>query len=304
MASRSSRLPYVIAVVWLLFTLSLASWWLSVGLSLTDHARMFAWEGGAFIVVILGGGIAMVAAIWREQRRREAVEAFFMSFTHDLKTSLARVQLQAEGLREDSSDEHAREPLDRLLQDTVRLQIQLENSLYVAQPDGRLLRERLDVVTRCERLGADWPLLNLSITGHGYAMADARAFDSIIRNLLQNAVVHGDASCVTVAVGGTPARLQITVSDNGVGVEPARRSRLGFTLAAGDTGGSGVGLFVCRQLITRMHGSLRFEAVGPVGPSEPAGPAGPAGPVGPVGPAGPVGPPSGLAVVIDLPGAD
>ena len=45
--------------------------------------------------------LAILLAIRREHRRRQALETFFMSFTHDLKTSLASVQLQAEGLRED-----------------------------------------------------------------------------------------------------------------------------------------------------------------------------------------------------------
>ena len=40
MPSRPSRVPYVIAVAWLIFSLSLASWWLSVGLSMTEHARI------------------------------------------------------------------------------------------------------------------------------------------------------------------------------------------------------------------------------------------------------------------------
>jgi signal transduction histidine kinase len=279
MASRSSRVPYVIAVIWLLFTVSLASWWLSVGLTIGDRAKMFAWEGGAFIILLIAGGLAMVVVIRREQRRRETVEAFFMSFTHDLKTSLARVQLQAEGLREDWPDLAPHEPLDRLLHDTVRLQIQLENSLFVAQPDGRLLRERLDVVSRCERLLTEWPGLAVTIGGDGHVLADARGFDSVLRNILQNSAEHGRASKVTIHVEPRSGHhTRITITDDGTGVESERRARLGFSLAGGGAGGgSGVGLFVCRQLIARMHGVLRFE---------------------------PSPGPSGLAVVIDLPGAD
>ena len=279
MASRPSRVPYVIAVVWLLFTVSMASWWLSVGLTMSDRARMFAWEGGTFIAFLVAGGVAMVLAIRREQRRRETIETFFMSFTHDLKTALARVQLQAEGVREDWPDSSAREPLDRLLQDIVRLQIQLENSLFVAQPDGRLLRERLDVVARCERLAADWPGLVMRIVGTGHVLADARGFDSVLRNLLQNSTIHGRASQVTIQIEPQASdRTRIVVSDDGHGVDEARRARLGWTLVGQEAaGGSGVGLFVCRQLISRMQGLLRFEdAVGH----------------------------SGLAVVIDLPRAD
>src|SRR5690242_13917893 len=110
-----SGIHYMIAAVWLVVTVSLASWWLSVGLTLTNRHRMFVWEGGTFIVLLVAGGVAIVLAIRREHGRRQAVDAFFMSFTHDLKTSLASIQLQAEGLREDWPTAAARGPLDRLL---------------------------------------------------------------------------------------------------------------------------------------------------------------------------------------------
>ncbi len=265
MPSRSSRVPYIVALVWLVFTVSLASWWLSVGLTLTDRYRMFVWEGGAFIALLVGGGAAIVLAIRREQARRETIETFFMSFTHDLKTSLARVQLQAEGLREDLVDSAARGPLDRLLHDTVRLQIQLENSLYVAQPDGRLLRERIDAAARCQRLGEDWPDLQVAVTGTGDVLADARAFDTVLRNLLQNAVVHGLTDRVDIQISDAPdGAVRLVIADRGRGVAPELLPRLGELFARPtDTSGTGAGLYVSRRLVARMGGKLSFESAAP-----------------------------------------
>ncbi len=67
-----TRVYYAAAAAWLIFTMSLASWWLMVGLTITGRHRMFLWEGGAFIVVLLGGGIAVLIAIGREDRRHQA----------------------------------------------------------------------------------------------------------------------------------------------------------------------------------------------------------------------------------------
>jgi len=259
--SRShSGLHYVIAAVWLAVTVSLASWWLSVGLRLTNRHRMFVWEGGTFIVLLVAGGVAIVLAIRREHGRRQAIEAFFMSFTHDLKTSLASIQLQAESLREDWPEAAPREPLDRLLHDTVRLQIQLENSLFVSQPDGRLLRERVDVVSTFARLAQDWPELSVEVRGSESVIADARAFEAVCRNLLQNAVVHGGAARVTVSLAPAGSgRVRMTVSDHGRGVSASILPSLGEPFAkGGEARGTGMGLFVCRQLVARMGGSLTF----------------------------------------------
>jgi signal transduction histidine kinase len=276
----TSRLSYAIAAAWLLLTVSLASWWLTIGLTLPEHLhRMFIWEGTAFIALLIAGGVAMLLAIRREHRRRQALETFFMSFTHDLKTALASVQLQAEGLREDWPDAASRAALDRLLHDLLRLQIQLENSLFVAQPDGRLLHERVDAGAAIERLAADWPELSVTVTGRADVLVDARGFEAVVRNLLQNAVVHGGARHVRVDVERRDRGLvRLTVTDDGRGVPAEAFADLGQPFArAGLTSGSGVGLYVCRQLVTRMHGMLDFTRPAEAG--------------------------AGLTVRLDLPGA-
>jgi signal transduction histidine kinase len=259
-----TRVHYIAAVAWLVFTVSLASWWLNVGLELTNRHTMFLWEGATFIVVLVGGGVAILVAIRREDRRRQALEMFFMSFTHDLKTSLASVQLQAEGLREDQADPATRLPLDRLLQDTVRLQIQLENSLFVAQPDGRLLKERIDVATAIDRQREDWPALTVDVHGSGVVLADARAFDTVLRNVLQNAVLHGEATHVDVRIGRTSGDLiRIVIEDGGKGISPQDLSQLGEPFARPSaTSGTGVGLHVSRRLVGRMGGDMRFGVAG------------------------------------------
>jgi signal transduction histidine kinase len=266
------RLSYLLAIVWVGVTVSLASWWLIVGLNLTRQVagggsgsgnlrRMFIWEGAVFITLLLAGGIALVLAIRREHQRRHALETFFMAFTHDLKTAIARVQLQAENLLEDWPDRAPRAPLERLAGDTVRLQIQLENSLFVAQPDGRLLEERVEVAESIARLARDWPDLDVRVTGSAAVTADARAFDTIVRNLLQNAVVHGEARQVEVTIGGSD-RVVVRMVDDGRGVTAEIVPRLGepFGRASGSASGSGMGLFVCRRLAARMSGTLRFGA--------------------------------------------
>ena len=274
-----SRLHYTIAIVWLVFMVSLASWWLMLGLQLTNRHRMFAWEGGTFIVLLVAGGLVMVLAIRREHRRRQALETFFMSFTHDLKTALASIQLQAEGVREDWPEGAGSASLDRLMHDMVRLQIQLENSLFVAQPDGRLLSERIDVAAAISRVGFDWPGLRVDVTGNSDVLADARAFDVVLRNLLQNAVIHGGASVVTVQVEPVAGHMvRLVLSDNGRGVPEEGLRHLGEPFARlGQTSSTGVGLFVCRQIVARLGGQLRFVSPSPQG--------------------------GGLTVTIDLPGA-
>jgi signal transduction histidine kinase len=259
---RGARLQYVTAVVWLVLTVSLAGWWMNIGLSVLSGRlhRMFVWEGAAFIALLVAGGVAILIAIRREHRRRESLETFFLSFTHDLKTSLASVQLQAEQLLEEWPPDVSREPLDRLLNDTLRLQIQLENSLFVAQPDGRLLTVRLHASTAIARIAQDWPGLVVEVRGDAFIVADARGFDAVLRNLFQNAVVHGGAHHITVNVEAQPSNVvRLTLEDDGTGVPAESFETLGLPFSrSGPTSGSGIGLFVSRQIVDRMDGAMRF----------------------------------------------
>jgi signal transduction histidine kinase len=259
-----TRLHYLVAVCWLSLTVSLASWWLVLGLgSLPERLhRMFVWEGIAFISLLVAGGVAIVLSIRREHLRRQSLDAFFLAFTHDLKTSLASIGLQAEGLREDWPPDARRAPLDRLLQDVLRLQIQLENSLFIAQPDGRLLSERVQAGSAIRRLAADWPQLEVEVRGDADLVADARGFDIVVRNVLQNAVVHGGARRVTVGVepGNAAPVVRLSFEDDGRGVPVDAMGELGEPFGRSkDTGGSGIGLYVSRLLVSRMRGAMRFR---------------------------------------------
>ena len=268
-------LLYVGAVVWLLLTVTLAAWWMWFGLAQAQQVgtlkapdaqrlervqRMIVWEGVTFIGLLVGGGAALVVSIQREQARQHAVEAFFMAFTHDLKTALASLQLQAESLSEDLPEAASNPNMARLLKDTLRLGVQLENSLYFAQPEGHLLAEPVSIATCIERTAADWPELRVRVEGDEIVLADARALESVWRNLLQNAVIHGDAKSVTVRVERRPDdRATMTAMDDGRGAPPRVVRTLGrpFKRPAA-TSGTGVGLFVSQQLARRMNGDLRF----------------------------------------------
>lgn len=269
-------LHYAGTVVWIVLTVSLATWWLVLGLKQADqldalgrpqsmeleHVRgMLAWEGGTFIGLLLVGGTGLWLSVRREHLRRREIEAFFMAFTHDLKTSLASLQLQAESLREDLPEVRDNANLDRLMKDALRLQLQLENSLYFAEPDGGLYLEPVDLAAFIHRVSGDWPELTVDVRGDAHALVDSRALESVVRNLLQNAVTHGHARTMTITVESRAGRVTITAQDDGKGASAEVIETLGqpFTRPT-PMSGTGVGLFVSRRLMRRMRGDLAFAA--------------------------------------------
>src|SRR5690606_13019752 len=84
--------------------------------------------------------------------------------------------------------------LDRLVRDTVRLEIQLENSLHLSQIEtSGLFLEQLELRKSLASLEHQWPGVAIQVSGNAKIHADRRALETILKNLIQNSVVHGGA---------------------------------------------------------------------------------------------------------------
>jgi len=268
------RIKILLVALWVTFTVTLAVWWMIFGLrqldlldqfhvenadQLQSHYRMLLWEGGILIASLIGGGLALFYYARREQKRHAQVEEFFAAFTHDAKTALASLRLQAESLKEDLGA-NPNPMLDRLLQDTLRLQLQLENSLFlVSLPTGRLLAEPVRIGQIVEALRYHWPHLSIVQKGDGIVRGDRRALESVLTNLIHNAVTHGEASEIRItAEPGGGGYLTVRVADNGRGFQGdfGQLGKLFVRHARGS--GSGVGLYISRQLAKRMNATLTF----------------------------------------------
>jgi signal transduction histidine kinase len=91
---------------------------------------------------------------------------------------------------------------------------------------------------------------------------DEASISLVIRNLLSNAAKYAGSDAtvrITVAEGG-PEEVTVRVEDDGPGIAPTEADQL-FELyfrspAASPAPGSGIGLFVCRQLVAAMGGRI------------------------------------------------
>jgi signal transduction histidine kinase len=272
---KTSRMAVALVTLWVVFTVTLAVWWLIFGLRQLDlinqlnlenatqlnrHYQMLMWEGSILIASLIGGGLALFYYARREQKRHAQVEEFFAAFTHDAKTALASLRLQAESLREDFASSEANPLLERLLNDTLRLQLQLENSLFLVNlPRGKFFLQPIRLSERIQALGLHWPSVTITLDGDGVVMADARALESVLTNLVQNSVIHGHASRVEVTVRPAGGRVGVVVTDNGCGFQGDQAQLGKLFVRHARSSGSGVGLYIVRQLVKAMKGGIKFR---------------------------------------------
>jgi signal transduction histidine kinase len=278
------------ALLWLVLQLVLVVWWATVierqarriaalealnssgadlGAAQWSRTRlMLVGESSTFLGLLLAISLLLAWLYWREQRRARSMQAFFASVTHELRTPLTSIRLQAEAIAE---GEQRATLARRLLEDSHRLESQIEKTLELARIEGggslsdqeiplhpwlaHSIRdiggaygERLDLRAH---LDADLPPVQ----------ADAAALQLILRNLVENSVRHSRVAPVSVRF--TSSRhggfVVLEYQDNGLGVA-AGTGRLGRLFGRGAASpGAGVGLYLVRRLMQRMHGRVRFD---------------------------------------------
>lgn len=99
-------------------------------------------------------------------------------------------------------------------------------------------------------------------------LADGLRMSQVLNNLLGNAVKfteHGSVS-LSVRLAQAGKRLRIEVGDTGPGIAPERQAALFSAFTQEDTsitrryGGSGLGLSICRNLVTLMGGEIGLDS--------------------------------------------
>src|SRR5205814_7203766 len=147
----------------------------------------------------------------------------------------------------------------RLLNDTLPLQLQLENSLFVVNlPRGEFFLQPIRLGDRIDPLQLNWPDLRITHTGDAVVMADARALESVMTNVVQNSVIHGHASEVNINVRRHDGRVSVTVIDNGQGFKGDLGQLGKLFVRHARSSGSGVGLYIVQQLTKAMNGTIQF----------------------------------------------
>jgi PAS domain S-box-containing protein len=103
-------------------------------------------------------------------------------------------------------------------------------------------------------------------------LADADKVRQVLSNLVENAVKYSpDGGVVVLRVEQLGDRVRFLIADEGLGIPPREQERifekfyrLDPNLTRG-VGGTGLGLYICRELISRMGGAIRVESAEGVG---------------------------------------
>jgi signal transduction histidine kinase len=233
------------------------------------------------IAVLVWFSIFLVREI-REGRRQTT---FIDSVTHELKSPLASLKLCLETLgREQISPEQREQIREMMMADADRLSVFIEDILVATRVASRAFFQRhghvledvnvREMFERCRtamqgryRIEAD--AITISCPEGLHLETDGTAFETVVKNLLDNAVKYSDPPVrVQLRAALEGERVRIEVEDGGIGISQSHIKRVfdRFYRAPGEAvqsrRGTGLGLFVVSGLVRDLGGRMQVHSEG------------------------------------------
>jgi two-component system sensor histidine kinase MtrB len=229
----------------------------------------------------------MAEGLQRQIRRLEDLSRvqrqFVSDVSHELRTPLTTVRMAADVLYENRAafDAAVSRSAELLQAQLDRFEALLADLLEISRHDAGAVvldAEPADIRTLVDQVVmAAEPLAQRRETTVRVeapslpviAEVDGRRIERILRNLVVNAVEHGEGREVVVGVAADDDAVAVTVRDHGVGLRPGEAELVfnrfwrGDPARARSTGGTGLGLSIALE-DSRLHGGW-LEVWGGVG---------------------------------------
>lgn len=219
----------------------------------------------------------MAAALQDQIRRLESLsrlqQRFVSDVSHELRTPLTTVRMAADMLYDarDTLDEASARAAELLQQQLDRFELLLGDLLEISRFDAGAASLEVDRVDLSAATRASIAALEPMAAQRGssielhtqheatYATIDQRRVDRIVRNLIANAIEHGEGKPIDVTVASDEDVVAVSVRDRGLGLKPGEASLVFNRFWRADPsrkrtiGGTGLGLAIALE-DARLHG--------------------------------------------------
>ncbi len=223
-----------------------------------------------------------ITIIYRQKRLSDVKTDFINNMTHELKTPISTIGLSSEMLlRSDFTNDP--EKLQRyasiIYKENKRLENQVERVLNVAKLDTEplvLKKEQLQLDTMLLEIKDNFLFnqlekegnIELCLNAEKHAiLADPIHFTNVIYNLIDNAIKYCDKiPHITISTKTLDRQLQITFTDNGIGIKKEDVKLIFDKFYRVPTGnlhnvkGFGLGLFYVKLIIEAHGGKIVCES--------------------------------------------
>lgn len=149
----------------------------------------------------------------------------------------------------------------------------LENSRRDVSISSINVKSLINEVLRSHQRDIENQQVTVEVLGDQYHvfLSDANRLRLVLTNLIRNAIGFSDPGkeqkMVTISLRNSASDLFITIIDNGIGIENESQRRIFdlFYRASERSGGAGIGLYVVREVLTKMGGNIMVDSTPGIG---------------------------------------
>ena len=274
MELKSRKFLLYLSLLWLTLIVLLGLWWLFLIVKISgeldrDMLRMATWEGATFLLLLLCLSLTLFYFYLQDLKKNQSMGSFFASLTHELKTPLASMKLQAEVIREtlqaDASQTARLQTLTtRLIEDAGRLEDELDKLLQLSRMErgGELYLEKVPLTEFFDpfkrKLGNK---VTLDIVGDikGEIWGDEFALNLVLRNLVDNSLKHAKSRHIHIKIQEHAKTIQMDYDDHGEAYLGNLQHLGKLFYKAPNSRGQGIGLYLSKMLMNKMEGKLEIS---------------------------------------------
>jgi two-component system phosphate regulon sensor histidine kinase PhoR len=214
-----------------------------------------------------------------DRRLEDLRSQFVATISHELRTPLASLHGAAITLREhDLPTQTQDDLLEMIAEQSNRLANLVEEILVAAQLDSGSLRVVADtfdaedlvrgvVMVARSRVGEETTIEVVMPSVVPKVHGDGERTRQVLLNLLDNAIKYSPSGGrIEVGLSAVGDRLRFSVQDQGLGIPLGEQERIFDKFyrldpdQRGGIGGTGLGLYICRELVRSMHGRIWVES--------------------------------------------
>ena len=288
-----NRKIYWLFIVLLLYVFAQSLWWLYNIYHLTiehntpsDVSRklwMVLGEGGVFLIILSIGFYITYKSFKKEIQFSNQQRNFLLSITHELKTPIAATKLYLQTLhKRDLDKEKQNDIILKSLDETNRLNDLVENILTVTSLEENayvLIKEKFNLSESIQNIALKMMETNkrnidfeFIIQPDVYLNADKNSVQMILVNLIGNAIKYThEKTAVIISLFEKEGHIAFSISDNGPGIPKEDKDKVfeKFYRIGNEntrkTKGTGLGLFIVKQLVEQNNGTVLLKRNKPSG---------------------------------------
>jgi len=196
------------------------------------------------------------------QEHREQLKLINKILRHDLTNDITVIRSALRFYEEEGNDEFLKIAFKRIDKSVSLIRRMREfESVLATHKD----LQPYDAAAVVNSVLEHYPGVEATVAGSCTVFAD-EALPSIIDNIVNNAVKHGQTATIAVTMNRTPTGCELRIADTGTGIPDDVKERIfEERFSHGDAAGTGLGLYIVKKTVERYGGTIRVEDNEPTG---------------------------------------